>query len=522
MSFRYKFSTVVKKLGEREVVQGSLKHTLPGEQESGTPGNLIGETDVMGRTLIPFLMLLMAGIPLAYADSGTEMTKVSLAEASRQALENNHRRPASQFAVAMAEAQHRQAMAGYWPQVKATGGYELRDEPANFLYPPNVISLPNGGTVDINFGPMKVPANQIAVPGQDIKLMDRESFRASLEATWLLYDGGMRKGWGEQTSGMVAMMKEEARRTDLEIVDTVKRYYYGAVLADMLLQLGNDTLERMETTLDLTESLYKEGSGTVKKTDWLDTKVMVESLRSMVAELEKNQLLARAALANVMGLPWQESVAPTDTDLLYLPFGGDLDQLVSTSYSFSPDWAKLEAAIQAADGALRTAKSGYYPKVAVTGEVHKLWNDWEAGMTTEENKEGWTVGMGIELPLFNGFLTTGKVAEAKARVARLKEQQILLREGLGLQLRQAVVSLQAVEKSYEATRSAMDNAVENQSLNTRAYQYGLVETEKVVRAQLLEALMSARHYKICYDHLQLQSRINVIVGTGWQELAKEQ
>ena len=59
------------------------------------------------------------------------------------------------------------------------------------------------------------------------------------------------------------MMKQECRRTDLEITNSVKRLYYGAVLAIQLHQLGKDTLARMETTLDLTETMYKEGSGKV-------------------------------------------------------------------------------------------------------------------------------------------------------------------------------------------------------------------------------------------------------------------
>jgi len=56
----------------------------------------------------------------------------------------------------------------------------------------------------------------------------------------------------EQTQGLVDMMKQESRRTDLEISDSVTRMYYGAVLAAQLHQVGSDTLARMEATLDLT------------------------------------------------------------------------------------------------------------------------------------------------------------------------------------------------------------------------------------------------------------------------------
>ncbi|MEZ4483388.1 MAG: TolC family protein [Syntrophotaleaceae bacterium] len=69
---------------------------------------------------------------------------------------------------------------------------------------------------------------------------------------------------------------------------------------------------------------------------------------------------------------------------------------------------------------MRTAQSGHYPKLAITGELHKWWNDYDAGMATDRNKEGWTIGVGMEIPIFSGFMTSNKVAETKARVAKMR------------------------------------------------------------------------------------------------------
>jgi outer membrane protein TolC len=460
--------------------------------------------------------------------SETASREATLEECLATAMQTNRRRPASRYAVAMAEAQHRQALAGYWPQIGVKGGYQRMDEAPNFLFPASsfsvpaqTIAIPLGGTIPVTIpglgtvpvSAFPVPAQNLEIPAQDIKLMDPDSFMASLNATWLLYDGGMRKGYREQAKGFVEMMKQESRRTDLEITDSVKRMYYGSVLSAQLHQVGRDTLARMEATLNLTETMYKEGSGKVKKTDWLDNKVMVESLRSMVALLEKNQAMAQAALANTMGLTWNSSVKPVDKEMPFAPFADTLDGLVGAAYQFNPDWNKVEAAIRAVEGAVRTAKSDFYPKVAVTGELHKWWNDYSAGMSTERNKEGWTVGVGVEFPLFSGFLTKNKVAETRARVAKIREEQFLLKEGIGLQIKDTFLGLSAAEKSHQATLDAMKASTENRDLNTRAYQNELVETEKVIRAQLMEALMSAQHYKARYDHIALQSQINMLVGT---------
>jgi outer membrane protein len=483
----------------------------------------------------------VAGMPTNAADqsrsTGT-VTELSLDECLNAAMENSHRRPASVFAVAMAEAQHRQALSGYWPQVNLRGAYQRMDEAPNFIFPATSFNIPAqsiavpGGTATVTipagaFGnpvpiqlpvtfpgqTINTPAQRFAVPKQDIKLMDPGTFMTSVDAKWLLYDGGMRKGLREQSGGWLEMVKQDSRRTDLELVDSVKRLYYGAVLARQLHRVGKDTLARMEATLSLTETMYKEGSGKVKKTDYLDNKVMVESLRSAVALLEKNEEMAQAALANTMGLPWQESVRPSAPEVPFTPYAGDLEKLVGTAYQFSPDWARLEAGIRAAEGAVRTAKSGHYPRVAVTGELHKFWNDYNAGIATDQNKEGWSVGVGVEIPIFDGFLTRNKVSETRARVNKTKEEQFLLKEGIGLQIKDIFLGVNAAQKSHQATLDAMKSAQENRDLNTRAYQNELVETEKVIRAQLIEALMCAQHYKTRYDHIALQSQLELVVGT---------
>ena len=306
--------------------------------------------------------------------------------------------------------------------------------PANAFgpgFPPAPVQMP------VSFPGQSVTTSPqlFPVPEQDIRVLDPQSFVASGNLTWLLFDGGMRKGYREQARGAVEAAQAEVRRTDLEITDSVMRLYYGAVLARQLRRLGRDTLDRLEVTLDLTESLYKEGAGKVNKTDYLDNRVVVETVRSLVALLEKNEAVAEAALAYTMGLAWNASVRPSAEEVPYQPYAGDLNELVGTAYRFNPDWAKLEAGLRSLEGAVETARSGYYPKLALTGELHRWWNDYTGGAATLQNKTGWSIGLGAEIPVFNGFLTENKVAEARARLSKLKEEQLLLREGIGLQMR---------------------------------------------------------------------------------------
>jgi outer membrane protein TolC len=223
--------------------------------------------------------------------------------------------------------------------------------------------------------------------------------------------------------------------------------------------------------------------------------------------------MSQAALANTMGLDWNASVQPSAQEIPFAPAAQDLDRLVASSYEFNPDWEKLGQALRATQGAVTTARSGYYPKLALTGELHRWWNGgYDTGIATDPNQRGWTAGVGLEIPIFDGFLARNQVAEALARLNQLKETQFLLRDGIALRIKDLVLSLDAAAKSGQASRSAMQSAAENRDLNTRAFQEELVETEKVVRAQLMEALMSAQHYKARYDYAVLWSQLSLAVG----------
>ena len=479
--------------------------------------------------------------PLATTPDTSASETLSLDECVARARANNHKRKISRFEIDMAQALHRQALSGYWPQIDFEAGVQRSDQAVNFLLPTQSLSVPAANisippttalvTIPANaFGPGFPPANvqlpvasgagtittspqTLAVPAQSLKVLDRDLASGNLKATYLLFDGGLRKGLREQSVANIEAMTAEAHRTDLEVEDSVLRMYWGAVLAHQLANLGNDVLARMQITLRLTETYVNEATGKVNRTNYLFNKVIVESIRSALAELEKNETLARAALANDMGLAWNASVRPADVTLPEPPVAGALDQLVGETYQFNPDWQKLEAGIRAADAALDTVRSDNYPKLAITGSLRRFWNgSYNGGLATSQNLTGWTIGAGMQVPIFNGLLTHNKTLEALARVRKLKETQLLLKDGLGLQVKSLLTETESARKIMSATHSALESADENRELTMQAYENDMMEPEKVVQAQLIAALIHAQYLKSRYDALSVSSQLSALVG----------
>lgn len=457
----------------------------------------------------------MQNPPLKIAGEQKTSRLLTLRECLEIALANNHQRPVSRFNVEIADAQLKQALSSYWPQLGAKASFLRMDEDPNFIFPQTALTIP-GSTIVVTtpLGPLPVtfPSQSVTVPEQDIKLMDKQNTTASLNLLYPLYTGGMRPAVVKQAESGLAAAKQEARRTDLQVAYDVKRIYYGAVLAKKLRAIAADALARMEVTLELTEKLYQGGSMRVKKTDYLRNKTVVEGLRSTLAFLAGNERLAIAALTNAIGLDWDAEIGVFDDELPYLPYEPNLKKLVAGAYSFNPDWKRLEEGIRAAEAKVDEKSSGHLPQLALVGNLTHIENSYDKGIVTPENKDSWSAGIVMELPLFRGFRTQNEVKEAKARFEKLKQQKILLREGIALQVKDVFLQMTRSQEQRHAMAEAAKSAEENRDLNERAYQEELVETKDVIEAQLVESFMKANNEKTLYDHIEAQARLEFVVG----------
>jgi len=468
------------------------------------------------KSLVFFLcillgVLLAAVVPAFAGDIGQPagadgqlLNALTLKNCLDIALDKNHYRGVSRFSLEIAEAQHRQALSGYWPQIGVKASYSIMDHDPNFVFPQKDIALPPG---------LPLPVSKLTIPEQNVKLMDKKNFYATLNATLPLYTGGQISSVVRQTEQGMAVAREEARRTDLQITYDITRYYYGAVLARELLRIGTDTLARMEVTLELTEKLYTQGSGKVKKTDYLRNKTVVEALRSAVRALEANEQLAKSALTNAMGISWDTPIDLALRELPFTPARSQLKELVSGAYHFNPDWARLEAGLAAAEAKIDEAKSGHLPKIGLFGSLTRIENPYNGGIVTNENKTSFTIGVGIELPLFNGLRTVNEVREARAQLSRLKEQQLLLKEGIALQVKHIFIQMMSAQQQKDSSEAAATAAEENRALNERAYQEEMVETKDVIEAQLIESLMKAQYQKSLFDNIETRANLDFVVGT---------
>jgi outer membrane protein TolC len=455
-------------------------------------------------------VLLTACLPSAWARTGVPL---SLDQCIEIALERNQQMRISRLGIETAEAQLKQALSAYWPQLSFETAYTQFDEDINFIFPQETSRYTISGIAPV---PMETT---VTVPEKEIKVMDRDNFVSRLQITYPLYTGGLRGALQRQGRAGVDAARQALRRSELQVIYDVQRFYFGAILASRLAKVGNDALARLETTVELTEMLYKAGSASVNKRDYLRSKVFLESVRSIVTLMRSNVELAHAALANTMGYEWDQSVRLAQDRIPFEPVSLDLDRMVADAYQFNPDWKQLEAAVDAYDAKLDEEKSMHLPKIGIKGTLWRWDNQIDdSGMSTDQNEQGYAVGVGLRIPIFSGFLTTNRIRAARSRLDAMKARQILLKGGLALQVKHAFLELSHAQKVHASTADAARTAADHRDLTERAYRQELVGADDVIESQIMEALTLARAEQAGYSHAASRIRLSFLVGKQLDEL----
>jgi outer membrane protein len=462
-----------------------------------------------------WIIFVLATPALGDANGPAVTDKLTLDQCIETALAQNQKKQISQLAVETAEYQYKQALSAYWPQIGFEFGYSQSDQNTNFVFPER------SGQISVSgLGPVPI-TGQVTIPEQNVTVMDRGNYLSRLQMVYPLFTGGLRSAMVRQGVSGMAAARQVLRRTELELIHDVKRMYYGTVLARRLADIGAQTLARLQATSELTETFYTRGSGSVTRRDYLRSQIVLQSARSIVARLTSNAELAAAALGNTMGLAWDAPVEPVETSIPYEPMEADVHKMVAGAYRFNPDWQQMASALEICQARVAEEKAKLWPQVAVTGTLWRWDTSLDSGLATDDNKQGWSMGVGLSLPLFNGFLSSNRIKAAQTRLKSMQASRILMKEGLGLQIKNGFIMMDSARRTRTAEIEAARRAKEHRELTERAYMQAMVSTADVLESQIIEALTQVKSEAAEYDHALARYQIDFLVGRQFDQWLSE-
>jgi outer membrane protein TolC len=157
-------------------------------------------------------------------------------------------------------------------------------------------------------------------------------------------------------------------------------------------------------------------------------------------------------------------------------------------------------------------ESGHYPTVFVFGKFNQIFNNYNYGMVSKQNKTNFMAGLGVKIPIFQGGLISNQVDEAENRHKKMLEDKKVYRNNITLKMQDLFFKITKAKDQVNATEDAMNTAIENRELNERAYYADMVGVEDLIQAQILESIMKANYYKTLFDHIEAMFELEYYLG----------
>lgn len=428
--------------------------------------------------------------------------ELTLNQAIEISLKNNQEQKITQLALEIADAQYLQAKSALYLSVDTQIIGSRKDEDIDFELNGN-IELPPAvhGLLGTSL-PMNV----------NTVVLGRDTVLSSLNLNYPIYTGGKISSMINQAKLNKKIKQKNIVRKKQDVIFNVKHYFYSYVLANELYENASNTFEKMKFVEELTSNLLNSESLKVKKTDYLRVKLVTSLIESAMHKFFISKELSKSAIANSIGLSWDEEVIIKYDNDINFDILNPLKDLVNNAYAFNVDIQKMKLAIDINDEQIKEARSAFYPQVGFNATAQNLYNSYEYGLGTEQNKNSWTISVGIKIPLFDGMKDTNRILEKKLEKKKNRHTEILLKDAIAMQIKHAFIQYQNGYKQIEILEKTKKIAEENTQLNIKGYQIDLIPTSDVIQAQLTQSYTNVDYFKSVYDYKMAMAKLDQLVG----------
>jgi outer membrane protein TolC len=307
--------------------------------------------------------------------------------------------------------------------------------------------------------------------------------------TWLLFDLGGRGGAVEAARQALLAADWTHNATISDVVLGAQVAFYNYLATQALVAAQRATIQDAEANLAAAQARREVGVATIA--DVLQAQTALSQARLAFETTEGQRQTARGALAVALGLP---ANVPYDIDSLSTPepigvVSDSVEAIIGRAVAGRPDLIAARASAAEAAARVRQARGARLPSLAVTGTGGFTYLAGRSGGGSNYN-----VGVGLQLPLFNGFARefqqrqAEELADAAAARARSLEQQVTY------QVFTAYYALQTANRRVRSAADLMASAQQSLEVASARYKAGVGTVLDLLAAQ--SALADARAQQV--------------------------
>ncbi|HVM49929.1 MAG TPA: TolC family protein [Candidatus Acidoferrum sp.] len=351
------------------------------------------------------------------------------------------------------------------------------------------------------------------IPGFNFTFGTEQAWASQIRVVQSLYEGG------RILSGLrVARLTKERSLLSYQTVvaDTVlavELAYFDVLLAQQEIIVQERSVELLNNELSDTKRRYE--AGTVPQFNVLRATVEVANQEPKLIRARNDYRISKNVLANALGFN-----IPKDTleDIpLHLsdkleaePYKVDLSQAIVLALERRTELGVLRKTEALRYEDIVNARAGYLPSVQAYGGY-----DLHSSMFTSDltyDVYGWTAGVQVGWDIFDGFLTKGKVMQARAEYAKAAVDLDDTTRRIELDVRTAYSKFIEATDLLASQQKVVEQATEALRLASARYDAGTGTQLDVLSARTALTDADTTQVEALHDYAAARARLERAVG----------
>jgi len=465
----------------------------------------------MTRLVLVLIFFLLpggfSGYSVGFAREASHGKSLTLDECIREALKNRPELEISNLDIVHAEHLIHEAASHYYPNLSVTAGYTRFNKPYTFEVEVDVSEIARKVNIPLSVYGLEIPS----FLQQEFAVGRRNWYAATVDLNQPLYTfGRIEEGVRQARIGhSIALNQKEKKRA--EVIHEVKKSFFQYLFAREIHGLIKEgevqagVIARMVKIAYETFIPEKEEKGTTRL-DYLKARGFHSEVKARLSEAGKNLHLAELALKMAMGVNSENPLNVAEVSLDSIPLDPmNWEELKKGALERNPDLKNLDLGIQFYDSKRKAARKEYFPTVGLQAQY--VGPEDRFGI-----KNFWYAGIGIHLPIFNGFQTKARVGQAEAAFQKVKGQKMVVESAMSVQIDHLRATLTELKERIRILRTGVDEARERMQLAADGYAAGITEYDDLLLSQKGELEMKTACLQSLFLSRIVKSEIEFISG----------
>jgi outer membrane protein TolC len=283
--------------------------------------------------------------------------------------------------------------------------------------------------------------------------------------------------------------------------------YNAHLLALEQVKVADEVVRQKEKQLEMARN--RRGAGVATDLEVLRFEVDLANARTTLLRLQGAADLARGDLNAVMVEPTDKPIEPTDS-LEFVETAAEQQQVVREAVSSRPEIQAMGWNEKIYDEAIGIYKADMQPRLDFTGAYG--WSVRDTSNFLESNYKKWSLAVTLKIPVFDGWRTAGKVAQARADRARVGQDRVALETLIDLEAKQAVDRLRVAASVFHAAELNVAQARRAQEMTDANYRLGAATLLDVLDAQAAFTQAEFSRIEALHAHANARAGLRYVMG----------